>query len=272
VPTRASAADTPAQPIDSQALADAVAAAGHAPILQGTRPWRWRQGDNRIDLVDGREHIRHIDVADSRLALLSCGAALHHALVSLSADGWHALVSRLPDGQHPGHLAEVRLGHRIPIQPSAAQRLRTITARPGETGPAVTVPVDADKLRSLTSAVRDGGARLQLLRPDEVLDLVIAARHHPPTGAAAAPETDLLARSQDRTVRLAVLYGVQERRLDWLRAGEALSAVWTAATGLGLSVLPLHGAGEMAAAGEVMRRRRTGHCYPYLLLRFATVA
>ena len=37
----------------------------------------------------------------------------------------------------------------------------------------------------------------------------------------------------------AILYGPEDGEVDWLRAGEALSAAWLTATELGLSVLPL---------------------------------
>jgi hypothetical protein len=271
----APATDQPAQPIDSQAktqaLADAVTAAGYAPTLQGTQPWRWRLGDNQLDLFEDRERVRQIDVADSRLALLSCGAALHHAFISLAADGWHAIVSRLPTGEHPDHIARIRLDHRIPVQPAATQDLQNLARRRKGAGSAFDVPIDADKLRSLSKAVESEGALLQVLRPNEVLDLVIAAQHTPHSHTDAALEHNLLARSQDRTVRLAVLFGRQERRLDWLRAGEALSALWTTATELGLSVKPLCGAAETEATRAVMSRRVPARSYPYLLLRFATL-
>lgn len=258
------------RPVHAQALSDAVTTAGHAPALNGTQPWRWHLTDDHLDLYEDRDH-HQAGPGNPRLALVSCGAALHHACISLAADGWQATVSRLPATGGPALLAQIRPGHRIPVQPAALQHLRTTAARRRDPGPALDVPLDADKLRSLTRTAASAGTLLQVLRPDEVLNLVIASRRAPPTGTGEPPDSTLLARSQDRTAALAVLYGHQDRRVDWLRAGEALSAVWITATELGLSVVPMRGAAETDAARTVMSRRVRGACYSYLLLRLATL-
>ena len=71
----------------TQALNDAVATAGLAPSIYDTQPWHWRLHSDTLDL--GVDPARLLDVTDSdhRLAIMSCGTALHHALVSLAADG-----------------------------------------------------------------------------------------------------------------------------------------------------------------------------------------
>jgi hypothetical protein len=53
----------------------------------------------------------------------------------------------------------------------------------------------------------------------------------------------------------------------WLRAGEALSAGWLAATGLGVSVLPMSAAVEVPATRAALRRLLSGLGEPYLVLR-----
>ena len=113
----------------AKALSDAAMAAGHAPSIHNTQPWRWRLTSNQLDLY--LDHSRGLEVTDpdSRLALLSCGAALHHALVSLAAAGWHTIVARLPDPAHPDHLAQLRLNHRIPVTATARRRRQTIGLR-----------------------------------------------------------------------------------------------------------------------------------------------
>jgi nitroreductase len=290
MPTHPSATNSVPQPVadpaETQALADAASAAGHAPSLHGVQPWRWTLSSDELNLFVDHGHTPQVAAGGSLLPLLDCGVALHHAFISLAADGWHAIVSRLPATEHPDHLAQIRLDHPIPVEPAARQRLRAVVLRHADRRPALSVPVDADKLRSLTAAVESEGARLQLLRPDEVLDLVVTAHQSPRldsprrpkdqapeagTGGEELAGNTLLAQSQARTARFAVLHGPQNRRLDWLRAGEALSAAWLTATALGLSVLPLPSAVEMAATREVMRRRLPGTGYPYLLVRFATL-
>jgi hypothetical protein len=257
---------------ETQALADAAAAAGHAPSVHHVQPWRWRLSDARLDLFVDHDRFPHLAEPNPRLTLLSCGTALHHAFVSLAADGWHAVVSRLPATEHPDHLAQIRLDHRVPVEPAALLHLRTTAARHTVVPPALSAPVDAEKLTSLTAAVESEGARLQLLRPDEVLDLVVAADHAARTEVRKTAGGNLLAQSQDRTALFAVLYGTGDRRLDWLRAGEALSAAWLTATEIGLSLLPLPATIEMPGTRDLMRRRLPGAGHPYLLVRFGTLS
>ncbi|HET6214448.1 MAG TPA: nitroreductase [Micromonosporaceae bacterium] len=71
----------------------------------------------------------------------------------------------------------------------------------------------------------------------------------------------------DRAAAYAVLFGAGDEPVDWLRAGEALSAVWLTATNLGLSVLPLSSVIEVGAGGEAVRRMLSGLGQPYLVLR-----
>jgi hypothetical protein len=85
----------------TQALYDAASTAGYAPSIHNTQPWHWRLDGDELELsVDRRRTLEFTDPVD-RLAILSCGAALHQASVSLAADGWHAAVTRLPNSD-PG--------------------------------------------------------------------------------------------------------------------------------------------------------------------------
>ena len=69
------------------------------------------------------------------------------------------------------------------------------------------------------------------------------------------------------TATFAILYGEQDGQLDWLRAGEALSAAWLTATELGISLLPLSATVEVAATRLTLRRLLAGLGEPYLVLR-----
>lgn len=160
---------------EARALSDAATAAGHAPSIHNTQPWRWRLTSNELDLY--LDHSRGLEVTDpdSRLAVLSCGAALHHALVSLAAGGWHTILARMPDPAHPDHLAQLRLDHRIPVTPAARRHLQTIGLRHTDRRPAVSTPIDPDGLDAIVAAVESAGAGLHLLRPDQVYDLAAAA-------------------------------------------------------------------------------------------------
>lgn len=71
----------------------------------------------------------------------------------------------------------------------------------------------------------------------------------------------------DRAAVYGLLYGAEDEPQWWLRAGEALSAAWLTATALGVSVVPLSGAIEMAATRQTLRRLLAGLGYPFLALR-----
>jgi nitroreductase len=71
----------------------------------------------------------------------------------------------------------------------------------------------------------------------------------------------------DRAASYAVLYTDEDQPEAWLRAGEALSAVWLAATERGLSVLPLSAAVEVDATRATLRRLLSYLGEPMLVLR-----
>src|SRR5690606_32132752 len=69
-------------------LTRAAHAAGMAPSVHNTQPWRWRVFPEWLELYADRS--RQLGRADpeGRLMTISCGAALHHARVALAAEGW----------------------------------------------------------------------------------------------------------------------------------------------------------------------------------------
>ena len=81
---------TAVQPPSGETLTAAAAAAGYAPSILNTQPWRWRLGPGRLELF--AERARQLTVSDpqGRLLTISCGAALHHARTALAAAGWSA--------------------------------------------------------------------------------------------------------------------------------------------------------------------------------------
>jgi nitroreductase len=71
----------------------------------------------------------------------------------------------------------------------------------------------------------------------------------------------------DRDAVYAILYADEDSAPSWLRAGEALSAVWLAAIERGLSVLPLSAAVEVAATRATLRHLLADLGEPLLVLR-----
>jgi nitroreductase len=296
----------------TQALDDAVTAAGRAPSILNTQPWHWRSYADSLDLSVDPARLLEVTDPDRRLATVSCGAALHHAIISLTAGGWHTTVTRSPTAARTGHLATVRVDGRIPVEPASVAHLRTIGLRYTDRRPILGAHIDADKLRSIAAAAVSQGSSLQLLRPHQAFELAAAAdfAFRTESGQAAwqaelqqwaggvrpldtglpdaviphglAPTAVVsrdfghrsemvIAEAHDRTAIFAILYGPEDRPLDWLRAGEALSAAWLTATELEVSVLPLSATIEVPATRETVRRLLDDAGHPFLVLRFGVL-
>ena len=294
---------------ETQALANAAVAAGQAPSIHHTQPWRWCLTGDELDLyVDYRRGIEVTDL-EARLAVLSCGAALHRAVVSLTANGWHAVLARVPNRAHPDHLAQVHIAHQIPVVATVPHR-QTIGVHTNRR-PDLSTGIDGDTVWSITAAVQSTGTRLHLLHPAQVFELAVAADHAQRTAAGttawqaergywiggdrplggsipaayphdASPATTSgryldyhgdprTSQAHGHTAVVAVLYGSGDSTLAWLRSGEALSAAWLTATKLAVSVVPLSATIEIAATREKMRRLLGGLGHPYLVLRLGTI-
>jgi nitroreductase len=168
----------------ADALYAAATAAGYAPSIHNTQPWRWRLAGDVLDLYADRSRVLGVTDPDSRLATLSCGTALHHARIALAAQGWHAVVERLPDPADPDHLARVRIDGPGSIEPYTIRLAQSIRQRHTDRRPATGAPVAAQALGDITAAVETEATSLHILRPDQVLDLAAATSHA--QGAEAA--------------------------------------------------------------------------------------
>jgi nitroreductase len=304
--------DSTTHPIDgsavTRALYKAATAAGHAPSIHNTQPWRWRLRGDTMDLFAERARMLDVTDPDGRLAILSCGTALHHARLALAAHGWRAEVTRLPDPADPDHLASLSVDGPAPIDAETERRAQTIRLRRTERGPAVGDPIGPDELHAITEAVESQSIGVHVLRSEQVYGLAAATSHAQTVEAAevewqeelsrwaggaresgtgvpdsvipqAPPETTVPGRDfghageaptgegHDRAAVFAVLYGGGDEPIDWLRAGEALSALWLIATEIGVSVLPLSAAMEVVDSRETVRALLSGLGYPYLVVR-----
>lgn len=159
------------------ALTAAATLAVHAPSIHNTQPWRWRLTGDTLDLFLNRSRLLEVADPDGRLATLSCGAALHHARVSLAAQGRHAALARTPDPATPDCLAHLRIDGRMPIDPLAVVRAQTILVRHTDRRPVTGVPVTPDDLAEITNAVEAEDTWLHVLRPEQLSDLAAAADH-----------------------------------------------------------------------------------------------
>ncbi|MFB9237906.1 Acg family FMN-binding oxidoreductase [Plantactinospora siamensis] len=288
------------------ALAQAAAAAGHAPSVHNTQPWRWRVLPDRLELYAVRE--RQLSAIDpgGRLLLTSCGTALHHAVLALRAEGWQVRVEPLPDPARPDLLASlVPTGHDAPAD-GAMRLVQSMSVRHTDRRPVSDTPVPASAIEAIRRAAEEF-AHLQVLDADQIFDLAAAASRAAETeaddpqvreelaywtGRAAPTGTGLPAEvlpdqpaqttvpgrdfgpgslpmgpGHDRRATYGLLYGDDDEPGGWFAAGEALSAAWLTATGLGVSVVPLSWVVEVEVTREILHRALSGMGYPYLVLR-----
>jgi hypothetical protein len=155
-------------------LIDAVAFAGRAPSIHNSQPWRWRIGPELLDLTLVRARVLQATDPQARLAILSCGTALHHARIRLAAQGWGTTVECLPDGADGDRLARISLAGRVEADPVAARLALAVTHRYTDRRSDPGAPLDFDRLRSIVAAVRRYGNDLRLLRPSQVFELAQA--------------------------------------------------------------------------------------------------
>jgi len=241
-----------------------------------------------LDLFADHNRMSEFADPDGRLATISCGAALHHARLTLAARGWRVTVNRRPDAADPTHLARLHIDGAAPVSPDTASLARAIRLRHTDPRPVTGEPIEPGDLRTISTAFEAQRVRLAVLRPDQILGLTVATAHADniePADAQWHAELALWAGSDriagalddlrlpiahgehDRAATFAVLHGPRDQDLDWLHAGEALSAGSLVATGLRVSVLPFSAPIEHADARETLRRAVPDLGYPYLMIR-----
>jgi nitroreductase len=274
--------------ITNEAFYRAVVAAGRAPSAHNAQPWRWRVSNGVLDLFVDHNRMSGSADFEGRLATISCGAALHHARLTLAARGWRVTVTRQPDAGDSAHLARLRIDGAAPVSPDTADLARAIRLRRTDPRPVTGRPVEAEQLRAIRAAFEAQHVRFAELRPDQILGLTVAtanadnsepaeAQWHAElalwagsgriAGAFDDPRRPIARGEHDRAATFAVLHGARDQVLDWLHAGEALSAGSLVATGLGVSILPFSAPSEHAAARETLRHAVPDLGHPYLMMR-----
>ena len=90
-------AGSPVEHPDVAEMRNILELARRAPSVHNTQPWRWRIDGRLLELRADRS--RQLRVADplGRNLMISCGCALHHAVVGGGALGWRARVDLFPE-------------------------------------------------------------------------------------------------------------------------------------------------------------------------------
>jgi hypothetical protein len=213
----------------------AAVAAEHAPALLAGQPWDWRIGDATAELCVDRNRQRSARPIHDRLLVISCGAALHHALAALAGAGVTTEVARFPDQANLDLLARISVTGTEQVTPAAVRLHRAIALRRDDSPPLADTGVARDALARIDDAVLAHRAVLHVLRPEAV---AIAGNQHPGTYALLITEVDGPA--------------------GWLAAGEALSAAMLTATVDQLVAVPISDPVDWPV---------NGHGYPMVALR-----
>lgn len=261
----------------------AVVAAGLAPSAHDSQPWRWRVADGILDLFAAHQRMSRFPDPDGRLATISCGAALHHARLTLAARGWSVTVTRRPVTGDSTHVARLIIGGKAPVDPDAADLARFIDLPRTDQRPLRGEPVEPAPLRAVSAAFEAQDVRVSVLNPAQILELTAATGRDAATGSGRRAEPASWSGTEstadplgpqlpgklgvdEETPTIAVLHGPHDHDIDWLRAGEALSAASLAAARAGLSLRPISAPVEHAAIWTVLRTMpELGH--PYLIVR-----
>ena len=296
--------DMAGHPAPRRALMQAANAARHAPSIHNTQPWRWVVRGETLELYAVPE--RQLTTADpeGRLMLLSCGAALHHARVALDAEGWQYTVER-PAGEplaviRPRSHGEIDLAAMRHVQMMRVRRTdrRTVADEPLDAGTVQRLVAAAGTAGVRVHVLdRDGVIELAVLveqaqktedRDERLLDEAagwVGGDRPSGTGVpgsaipADPPRTTVAERDfhtggtlaagpgHDTAATYAVLYGTGDEPADWLRAGEALSALWLTATENTVTVLPISSPVEVPFTRQRLRHLLGDLGFPYVVVR-----
>ncbi|OBH01783.1 NAD(P)H nitroreductase [Mycobacterium sp. E136] len=292
---------------DAETLRTVLSLATRAPSVHNSQPWFWKVGKESLHLyADRSRHLAKTD-ADERDLMVSCGMALHHAIVALAAVGWRTRVHRLPNPADPDHLAsfevspaepttaDIALAAAIPQRrtdrrhfspwPVSMADIAKIGARLARTGILMRrVEMSLDIRAIVAQAV------WQHIHDDAYLAELAAwsGRHAATSGvpARSIPESDptaplpgrlfpggTLAQPQgasgpeDHAILLA-LGSVADDDLSRLRAGEASSLLLLTATSMGLATCPVSEPLEVPETRQALREEVfDGREYPQMMFR-----
>lgn len=282
-----------------------LVAAGQAPSVFNTQPWRFR--------VVRREFVEVFADPDRRLRIsdprgrnqyVSCGAALFNLRLAVRTAGQRPMVWLLPSPEEePELLAAVRMAGSLPVPGEYRALYDLIPLRRTSRRPFADHALPHAVRAELRQAARREGAGLVFLdrhATNDMLDYAAIAEeelardhdyraelaawtmpgprydglpgyvHGPHPLTDPAPVRDFgrqegAARFEERP-QLAVLTTMGDRPADWLRAGQALQRVLLVAAGHGVSTSFLNQPLDL----RDMRKRRDPHHrrgHPQMIIR-----
>jgi hypothetical protein len=299
------------RPVAERMLRVAAQVAGSAPSILNTQPWHWRAEDTTLRLWADRSRQLLVADPDGRLLTISCGAALHHARLTLSVMGREVQVKCLPDPAQPDLFAIIDLAGEYTATSAERAAYGAVSQRRTDRRAFTADPVEAGDAHALVAAAEEAGAHLHLIHDDDISELAsiatqagelqladaayrqelsswvtpaayptngagvplgtvvaggprrVPVREFAPMGRAGLPVGD----HADAGARYAVVFTDGDGPLDWLRSGEALSAVLLTATASGLATATISDVTETTLTRERMRRMLAGIGHPQVAVR-----
>ena len=282
-----------------------VELASRAPSVHNSQPWRWEYLHGILALHADLDRQLGLEDPCGRNLMISCGAALQHVEAAARALGWRTRVERLPEGRESSLLARMSFEPALTPR-DARDTLRSIEHRYTDRRRFTAWPVPEATLGHLASVATEWGARglalvdvtdrfrVELL-VSRALERQSADRgvtgeqarwvNRGPTDgipSAVLPTPDQLEVrrpnrfsvglledcGQDVEINdgLVVLCDAADEPASWLRAGEGLSALWLAATAIGLAVVPLSSVIEVEETRVAMQHEVLGGLVKPLVL------
>jgi hypothetical protein len=261
-----------------------------APSAHNTQPWQWRiVGDAAIELYADRTRQLSFADPDGRNLMISCGAALHHAVEAARSLGMAPAVELSPVPYDDDLLARVELSPAREPE-DATTRLLIMEQRATDRRRFTSWPVPDSRLATLTQAASGWDARAIPITDDatrfraelvmeRAMTLQAADRRYAdeqaiwlergtpgsvPSGIGVQRGTRIMEGS-DGLMAICTSYDDHEA---WLQAGQTLSALWLHATRVGLSIVPLSHAIEVPETRYALHHDVFGDlAHPQLLLR-----
>ena len=195
---------TPTHVLNKTAVATLVGAAGAAPSIHNTQPWRFDVDPQARTVEVHAAWERSLPLADprGRALHLSAGTAVFNLLVAAGHLGWEPVLHLLPRSSDPGFLADVRLaGPPLTGRRPGPDLYQAIARRHSSRLPFTDRPVPAAVLDELTRAAHAEGAELTLPGAAEsarLLELTADAELRRTADRARLHETRAWLRDSDR--------------------------------------------------------------------------
>jgi len=140
-----------------------LTAAGQAPSLHNSQPWRFRLRPHSIELHADLDRQLPAADPDGRELRLACGAALFNLRLALHALNIRPTVTIFPDTAQPALLATIRHGGHKPPTPNQLRLLQAIPNRRTNRRPFDDIPVDPADQHALRQAALEEGSWLQVI-------------------------------------------------------------------------------------------------------------